>query len=135
MRMSLYGARDACRRADHRRGRCDRDRLAACWTSYRIPRAAARKKPWANLLSSQLALPDWNYPTGGGPGLVGMLQAFAEMEASAGSPQVRPQMSRCRPKARADYSGLDNGAETPVLVWGQLPHRCWLGVPRAIADS
>src|SRR2546423_11203027 len=75
------------------------------------------------------------YPTGGGTGLIGMWQAFDEMERLGWLDKRRPRMysvqsSGCAPIVRAFEQGLENAPE-----WESAQTTAWgLRVPRAVGD-
>ena len=81
-------------------------------------------------------LPDWIfYPTGGGTGLIGMVKAFAEMEALGWIGAKRPRMvavqaAGCAPIVRAFEKGEDKAE-----VWENPRTSAWgLRVPSALGD-
>ena len=81
-------------------------------------------------------LPDWIfYPTGGGTGLIGMVKAFAEMEALGWIGARRPRMvavqaAGCAPIVRAFEKGEDKAE-----VWENPRTSAWgLRVPSALGD-
>ena len=97
------------------------------------------KKTMGYEIAEQLgwSLPDWIlYPTGGGTGLIGMVKAFAEMEAlgwTAGRPprMVAVQAAGCAPIVRA----FDRGEATATL-WEEPVTRAWgLRVPGPLGDA
>src|SRR4029079_413209 len=75
------------------------------------------------------------YPTGGGPGLIGMWKAFDEMQRIGWIGEERPRMytvqsSGCAPIVRALSDGLETAPE-----WESPQTSAWgLRVPRAIGD-
>ena len=108
-------------------------------STLKEPYRAEGKKTMGFELAEQLGweLPDWIvYPTGGGTGIVGMHQAFGELErlgllAAGRRPRFAVvQMAGCAPLVRAFERGADRAEPWPdpdTRVWG-------LRVPKAIGD-
>src|SRR6266436_7512342 len=107
-------------------------------STLKEPYRVEGKKTLGYELAEQLdwVLPDVVlYPTGGGPGLIGMWKAFDEMETLGWIGSARPRMfsiqaSGCAPIVRAFEAGEKTAAEFPnahTLASG-------LRVPKAVGD-